>query len=825
MLRHHLVLALRNARRAPLATAVNVLTLAIGLACFLTAYSFVAFLDRAEAHFPSAARTYVLLESFAFGNDFVRSNMTSTPEAAAEALEAYFPGVNATRAIPIAGNTSVASGSNAARLATVAVDPDFLDVFPLPFAEGDAGTALRSPRSAVLTREAAARLFGAADALGQPLTIANGVEATVVGVIDAVPEPSHLGHSASAPVRFDMLVSADVNDAIRAALTAPNTASFPGVNWVGGGAFTYVVFPKNLRAADIERALPDFVTSRVPANQRDNSSMTFGLLPVRDLLRASIDDELFSGDFGVSASSVLLALGALVLAVACVNYANLATARAARRVREVGVRKAIGAGPRQIALQHLFEAAALTCVALLAAFVVFRAALPLLETASGMSLSEVLLGGVGFYAFLAGLAAVATVAAGAYPALVLSRVEPIAALRSSLTQLGAKRLGGVLVGAQFAAASLLVIAVTVTWLQNGKLVRTGLGAVADPLVLIETESRMTKVDGATLRAELGRIPQVEGVTQAANLPWTRLVAISLVAASPDAAAERKRVLVKTVGLGFFEVLGIELLAGRVYGAELDDDAGGPGSANAGRAVVDRAFVEQFGFGSPAEAIGRVFYQPGFGGTTSRPTTIIGVVENRRLTFRGAGAEAVVYGLYDNLDVTFVRVSKDDLPGALAGIDAVWKRLAPNVAISRRFFDEAFEQAYERFSRLDQVFRALSLMALAISTAGLVGMASLVVGRRRREIGVRKTFGASTTQITAMLLTAFGRPVIVANAIAWPVAYFVARAYLRAFLDPIALGPAPFALALGVTLGVAWLAVGAQTVRAARLKPADVLRNE
>lgn len=824
MLRHHLTLGLRNARRAPLATAVNVLTLAIGLACFLTAYSFVAFLDRAEAHFPAAGRTYVLTESFAFGNDFVRSNLTSTPEPAAEALEAFFPGVNGTRAIPIAGATSVASGGNATRLTAVAVDADFLDVFPLPFATGDAATALRSPRSAVLTREAAARLFGADDALGRPLTIANGVEATVVGIVAAVPEPSHLGRSASAPVRFDMLVSVDVNDAIRAALT-PTGAPRQNDNWVGGNAITYLVLPDRLRVADIARALPDFVTSRVPASQRESSSIAFGLLPVRDLLRASIDDELFSGDFGVSASSVLLALGALVLAVACVNYANLATARAARRVREVGVRKAIGAGPRQIGVQHLFEAALLTGVALLAAFAVFRAALPLLETASGMDLRAVLLGGAGFYGFLAALAAVATVAAGAYPALVLARVEPIAALRSSLAQLGAKRLAGVLVGAQFAAASLLVIAVTVTWLQNEKLVRTGLGAVADPIVLIETESRMTKVDGAALRAELGRLPQVKGVTQASNLPWTRLVAISLVAASPEAAAERTRVLVKTVGFDFFEVLGIEVLAGRVYSAALGDAEPGPASASAHRAVVDRAFVEQFGLGSPAEAIGREFYQPGFGGTASSPTTIIGVVENRRLTFRGAGAEAVVYGLYDNLDFTYVRVSRDDLTGALAGIDGVWKRLAPNVAISRRFFDEAFDQAYERFARLNQVFRALSLMALAISTAGLVGIASLVVGRRRREIGVRKTFGASTAQITALLLNAFGRPVVVANAIAWPIACFAARAYLRAFLDPVALGPAPFALALCVTLGVAWLAVGAQTVRAARLKPADVLRSE
>jgi putative ABC transport system permease protein len=205
--------------------------------------------------------------------------------------------------------------------------------------------------------------------------------------------------------------------------------------------------------------------------------------------------------------------------------------------------------------------------------------------------------------------------------------------------------------------------------------------------------------------------------------------------------------------------------------------------------------------------------------------IIGVVDNRRLTFRGAGAEAVMYSYSTNLDVTYVRIAASDVASALAGIDAAWNRLAPNVAISRRFFDESFNQAYETFASLNQVFRALSLMALAISTAGLVGMATLTVGRRRREIGVRKTFGASTVQMTLMLLKAFARPVVVANVIVWPLAYLAARAYLRAFIDPAALGPGPFVLALAATLGVAWLAVGTQTVRAARLKPADVLRNE
>jgi putative ABC transport system permease protein len=828
MLKHHLVLSARSARRWPVSTVVSVLALAIGLACLLTAYSFVAFLDNAERHFPTAARTFVLTQSFTFVNGtFARNHLTMTPEGAAGALESYFPDVNATRAIPLEGGLSFASGGTAARFTAVAVDADFLDVFPLPFAAGNAASALRAPRSAVLTREAAGRLFGQADPLGKPLVIANGIEATVTGVLDAVPEPSHLGRSESAPLRFDALVSSDVHDEVRRALFGQQGAEMQARSWGGGVAITYLVLPATARVRDVEAQFPDFVERRVPEAERAQMKITFGLLPVRDFLRSSIDDELFSGDFGVSVSSLLLALGALVLGVACVNYANLATARAAMRAHEVGVRKALGAAPHQIAAQHLLESALLTGVAMLTAFAVFRAALPILEKASGLRVGDVLTDGPRIYVFIAAIFTLATLAAGAYPALVLARLDANDALHASLARVGARRLGAWLVGVQFAAASLLVIAVAVVSLQNAKLVRTGLGAVTDPLVLIQNQTSVTKVDSRTLRAELERLPGVKGVTDAANMPWTRLVPITFLSASLEAAAERKRVLVRTVGRDFFRVLDIDLLAGRALDEDLGDaDAQGPLASTSRRVVVDRALVEQFGLGSPAEAVGRLLYAPALAGpNAAKPSEIVGVVDNRRFTFRGGGAEGVMYGLGRDLGVTYVRVAAGDVGGALAGIDSAWKRLAPNVAIDRRFFDETFNQAYETFARLNRVFGAMSLMALAISTAGLVGIATLVVGRRRREIGVRKTFGATAAQMTWMLLAAFSRPVVVANLLVWPLAYLAARAYLRAFIDPIALGPAPFLLALAATLGIAWLAVGAQTVRAARLNPADVLHHD
>jgi putative ABC transport system permease protein len=185
----------------------------------------------------------------------------------------------------------------------------------------------------------------------------------------------------------------------------------------------------------------------------------------------------------------------------------------------------------------------------------------------------------------------------------------------------------------------------------------------------------------------------------------------------------------------------------------------------------------------------------------------------------------MYALQANLQNTIVRVAATDLDAGLAGIDAAWRQLAPNVAINRRFIDEIFERSYAAYTRMNHLFGTLAVMAFAICVAGLFGMAIFVAGRRRREIGVRKTLGGTTAQMVALLLTGFSRPVLLANVIAWPAGYLAARAYLNQFSGSISLTPWPFALSVVITVAIACLAVLGQTLRAARTTPAEVLRNE
>jgi putative ABC transport system permease protein len=482
--------------------------------------------------------------------------------------------------------------------------------------------------------------------------------------------------------------------------------------------------------------------------------------------------------------------------------------------------------------QYLTEAGLLTVTALVIAIVAIRLAAPALHDAVGIDLRLVLRESARFWALLAALVLGVTLLGGAYPAFVLSRVPPVEALRIGRSRVGPRFAGTLLVGVQFTAASFLLIVVLVMQAQNRELERTGLGSTRDPVIVTQNAPAFSGIDSNLLLSELARLPQVTGVAEVGDTPWSSNVNLVGIARTPDEANAMVTVYLNSVGYDYFTVLEMALLGGRAFDREHGDDLAPPNFFDSTRTVsvvADESLVKELGFARPQDAVDKTVYLPekmtrAFG-APAQPMRIIGVVADKPLHFRGAGSTANLYLLRTGLNLQLVRVKASDVSGGLAAIDALWRRIGPQTSSNRKFMDDLFNQNYENFARISAVFVGLSFLAVVISVTGLFGMAIQVASRRVHEIGVRKSAGARTEQIVLMLLKHFSKPVLVANLLAWPLAYLAAQQYLGIFIHRISLTPIPFVLSLAVALAIAWLSVGSQALRAARVSPATVLRSD
>jgi putative ABC transport system permease protein len=825
MLGHYVLTALRNFWRFRFSTLINVLGLALGLTCFLAAYGAVRYLESSDQHFANSDRTYVITQRLAstkLGID--TGNQTWTPTIMAKYLRADFPQLEAVARESSGGEMS-AVGERKDSVHTLFADPELLDIFDLPFLAGDAKNALRRPSSAVVTAKAAERLFGTRDVLGRSVLLANKYNVAITGVIDTIQQPSHLGDSSTNEARFDLIVSYDVHDQIL--MGSPDGAE-NAENWLSQNCQTYVLLPKNgtLSPFALAEGLKGFAGRHVPPEQRAIAEVGFGVIPLSQLQLAGFDSVL-----GIDLTVLVYLVGGLVLLTACLNYANLATAQATLRAKDVGLRRVLGARRGQLVTQYLLEAALLTFAALALAFVLITAAAPVIRSASAIDIVLPLRQNLDVLGMIGVLVGAVTLVAGAYPALVLSRITPLQALRSGKLRVGARFVPTILVGIQFAVTSFLLIAMVVTYFQNRDFRQAAFDRQADPSLAITQDAG--QVSFKTLRAELLKHPEIKSVSAVDRLPWIGGNSLGLFQRTPDASAKRVSPVQNRVSADFIDTLDMKLLAGRTFDPARGEDYWVPTAdkSKVASLIIDRTLAEKFGWTNPEDAVGQAIFgvEPG---KPPSPLRIIGVVESRPLNVTGVGATGSLYMMPDFDSSTtkwtrypVIRIAKNKIPEALRIIDEVWAKLAPNLAIKRRFTNELFEESYRNFDAINKVLSGLAAFAFVISVMGLFGMAIFVIGRRMHELGIRKTLGASAGSILQLLLRSFSAPVIIANLLVWPLAYFAAQTYLRGFTHRIALTPLPFMLSLIVTVLIAWIAVGAQAWRAARVKPADVLRYE
>ncbi len=811
MLKGYLAIAVRQLMAQKLYTAINVMGLALGLACALLIALFVRHELSYDRHFANSDRIVRISEDVALDRPI---HVAGSSPAIAPLLKGFFPAVeSAARLVSCygaGGGTLITVGERQfiePRL--MVAENGFFEIFELDWLRGDARAALTRPNTVVLTAGTARRYFGDVDALGKTVEVFEmRLPHVVTGVVADLPGNTHL--------RFDLLLS----------LSAFPTEAL--ASWGGSCYHTYARLTEGADPDEIGRRSSEFFNQRF--SDGSGRLRGFTAVPIRDIHLLSTREGELKTPGSIASVYAFSMIAAFVLLIACINFVNLATARATQRAKEVGLRKSVGGTRAQLVRQFIGESVLLTVIAVALAIGIVVAAL---EPFATFVERDVGLGDLAQPEVVAAIVAVTLlvgIGAGCYPAFLLSSFNPVRALRGQVTR-GAtvSMFRKVLVVLQFSISTALIVATLVVFEQQRFAETLDLGYETDQVVVLTgSQDAALGPQWASMRLELERLPGVEAVTASNVVPGTRTGGQTQVRHIDDDDGFGGFVAqLLLVDFGFFETYEIDIVAGRSFSEASGDREIGqqPGQPPPPPApfVLNRLAAERLGW-TPDEAVGGILNVSG------RSGVVIGVVENVYLESVRDPLTPTLY-LVPPLERSAqireasIRVTGADLERTLAGIDAVWRALGPDVPVMRRFLDDDFEALYRGERRQAQLLTTFSLLAVAIACLGLYGLASFSTTRRTKEIGIRKTLGASVSDIVRLFTAEFGVLVLLANVIAWPIAYFAMQRWLAGFAYRIDLGPAMFVASGLLALAIATLTVAAVASRAARAKPVTALRYE
>ncbi|HWU73935.1 MAG TPA: ABC transporter permease [Sphingomonas sp.] len=835
MWRNYLTVGIRSLLKSRVYAVINILGLAIGLAACVLILLYVRYEESYDGWMKGADRAFQLQTYYHAtpqGGEEMYLQMSSL--AAGRALAKDFPQIE--KVVFVRGFSPIVIQDGEPSQSTLRmVDGNIFDILQVPFAKGDAHSALNDAHSIVLSESEARRRFGSADPIGKTLTVVDNtgnVDYRVTGVFKDIPKNSSF--SATMVARFDM----DVQFADRAQVLT---------NWDDQEGWHYVKLRPGADAAAITAQFPAWKKRNIPDTVADGQrynpgdAQDYKLVNLRDIHLGKAQNGAMTPGNDNATVTTFAVIALLVLGMACVNFVNLATARASQRAREVALRKVLGASPRQLIIQFVGESVLVTLIALLVAFTAVELILPFFNRFLDADIHLRYLGSDGVLLPGIALVLIVGVIGGLYPAVYLSRFEPakiLKANKSAADAQGSGRLRNVLVIGQFAVSIALIVCTSVIYAQTVYARTVDAGYRRDGLLQVEnlTFRGVSDDQALSLVDQIRRLPGVRAAagTQIAVAPGNNSISSFYLPGNANAVS----LGLYAVQTGFFPAMGMRILAGRDFSQSYGrDDATTPHPMNpdAERALVARGLnivvtesaARRLGFADVRSAIGKqlsgAFTLPQFGLV---PCTIVGVVSDARFRSLREPLQPIAFVMqrngFNQIAVRYAGVA----PGTMRdAIEQVWRRLIPNVPFKASFADDLVREQYDRETARGQLFAAFAILAVVIGCLGLFGLAAFTAARRTKEIGIRKVLGARTLDIVRLLVWQFSRPVLIANLIAWPVAWWLMRDWLNGFDTRIALGPTPFAVAGALTLGIALATVAGHAIRIARTNPINALRYE
>jgi putative ABC transport system permease protein len=817
MLKSYLLTALRNLLAQRLHSAINIAGLSIGLASFVLIGLFVRYELGYDGFFANADRIYrISRDYYATGGAPDRVPASANAPIAPALLE-DFPEIDAVARI-FGGGALLERGDLVYLEAGFRwADGALFEIFDFEWLAGDPATALAEPRSIVLTERLARKYFRDLDPVGQTLIADHNAPLTVTGVIADLPQNTHLD--------FDALGSLTT----LAALFGPEMLE----RWNALTDFhTYFLLREGVPIESIESRIPAFIERRIAPDATASSGMT--VMNIRDIHNRSTRDEEWKPAGNLTIVYGFAAIALLILTIACINFMNLATARAAKRAKEVGVRKALGAARRELVVQFLGESVLTAVIAMLVAAVAVELLLPSYGAFIERPLELTYFGAGGVAPWLAGIAVLVGLVAGSYPAFYLSAFNPERVLKGDVHRLGGTAFRNVLVTAQFAIAIALLIGTAVVHRQTSFARDLDLGFNKEQIVLLTAPPQFgLGPQWQALRQELSAAPGVRAVTASHYPPFA--FDDNHFTVRPRGSAGIRRIQYMAVDYDFFETYEIDMVSGRSFSRDFSTDAMGAPDNPFGRRgafVLNESAARLLGW-SPQEAVGATV-ELGLDETFMAvlPLPVIGVARDTHFQSVEVPVRPLIFVLtpepvppINRLDSAAIRIAAGDPTRTLERIDAAWREFVPQLPVSRHFLDEDFDALYRSHARQAQMLSYFSALAVAVACLGLLGLAWFTTERRTKEIGIRKVIGGTVWDVVGLFTAEFSKLVLIANLIAWPVAYFVAQQWLAGFAYRIELGLLPFVGAALLALLVACATVGAVAARAAAAKPLQALRYE
>ncbi len=791
MLRHNLIIIYRSLRRFKRTFVINLVGLSTGLASALLIYLWVNDELSVDKFHTKGERLYQVMTNIQDNGGV--STLVDTPGPLAQVLTDEIPEIEyATCVAPpnwrgFDGFILTAEEQNIKATGEYAAK-DYFNIFSYGLIHGDAAQVLADKNAIVISDELAMKLFNSVDnVVGKTIGLNHERECIVSGVFNKIPTASS--------VRFDFVLPFDAYLDI-----APWYKE-----WNNWGPLTYVVLREGTDIRAFNAKIRDFFQVKLKGDE--NSPKLLATRYSDNYLHGNFENGVQSGG-RITYVKLFSAIGLFILIIACINFMNLSTAKAGVRVKEIGVKKTLGAGRKRLAVQFIGESMFMTLLALLAAVILVNIALPQFNVITGKELTFV--PGTQLVAALAVITITTGLVAGSYPAIFLSGFNPVTVLKGRLkTSAGEIWIRQGLVAFQFTLSIVLIVSVLVIYKQIEFVQNTNLGYSKDNVIYFDVEGRV-KENTETFLSEMKRVPGIRNTASTTSdmtgHSWS--VGFDWEGKTTD---DKFRAELMAVNPDFSGTLGLELKEGRFFSRDFGNDTT--------RVVINEAAARIMGFDN---AIGK--HIKGVGSLE-----IIGVVKDFHLESFHEEVKPQLFILHRRHfappSLIMARIEAGSERETLAQLDAFYKKYNPGFPLDYTFLDDDYQALYASEQRVSTLSKYFAGLAILISCLGLFGLAAFTAQRRIKEIGIRKILGSNSFGIVRLLSGDFTRTVIIAIVIALPLSYMITSKWLSGFAYRIDLEWWFFAGAGVIALLVAWLTVGLQTLKAASVNPTECLKDE